>query len=84
MVLRRVPFAILRQIAEQGSADRATTAAMVPGAGERDFESALENLLDEGSIEAPVGRGDDLVELAGGGWLRLTERGRQRMDEDDV
>ena len=81
---RKVRFAALLQIAEHGRADRATTAAMVPGAGEPDLRVALENLLDEGSIEGPTWRATSLVELAEGGWLRLTALGRLRLDEDDV
>ena len=51
---RRVRFAVLLQLAERGSADRATTAAMVPGADKRDLTMALENLLDDGSIQGPA------------------------------
>ena len=83
-MFRRVQFAVLLQFAEHGTADLATTAAVVPGSGGRDFRLALENLLDEGSLEGPSGRVESLVELAAGGWLRLTDRGRQRLDEDDV
>lgn len=81
---RRVRFAVLLQLAERGSADRATTAAMVPGADERDLTMALENLLDDGSIEGPAARPEPLVELAEAGWLTLTALGRLRVDEDDV
>jgi hypothetical protein len=83
-MLRRVQFAVLLQFAEHGSASMATTAAIVPGSSGRDFRLALENLLDEGSLEAPPGRVESVVELAGGGWLTLTVRGRQRIAEDDV
>jgi hypothetical protein len=83
-MLRRVQFAVLLQFAEHRSADLATTAVMVPGSGGRDFRLALESLLDDGSLAAPSGRVESLVELAAGGWLRLTDRGRQRVDEDDV
>jgi hypothetical protein len=61
----------------------ATTAAIVPGSSGRDFRLALENLLEEGSLEAPSGRVESVVE-AGGGWLRLTDRGRRSIAEDDV
>jgi molybdenum-dependent DNA-binding transcriptional regulator ModE len=81
---RHVRFAVLLQIAEHGRADRATTAAMVPGASEQDVTVALENLLDEGSIEEETGRTESLVELAEGGRMRLTVLGRLRLDEDDV
>jgi hypothetical protein len=81
---RRVRFAVLLQLAEHGRADRATTAAMVPGADERDLTMALENLLDDGSVEGPAGRPESLVELAEAGWLRLTALGMLRVDEDDV
>ena len=81
---RHVRFAVLLQIAEHGRADRATTAAMVPGASEQDLTVALENLFDEGSIEGQTWRSESLVELAEGGWLKLTFLGRLRLDEDDV
>jgi hypothetical protein len=81
---RRVQFAILLQLAEHGTAGRATTAAICPSTGPRDFAVALENLLDEGSIEGPPWRIDSLASLAQGGWLTLTARGRLRLDEDDV
>jgi hypothetical protein len=45
-MLQRVQFAVLLQFAEHRSADLATTAAMVPGSGGREFRLALENLLD--------------------------------------
>jgi hypothetical protein len=83
-VQRRVQFAVLLQIAEHGTADLATTAVMVPGTSGRDVRMALEHLLDEGSLQGPSGRVESLVELAGGGWLELTDRGRRRLDEDDV
>ena len=81
---RRVRFAVLLQLAEHGTADRATTAAMVPGADERDLTMALENLLDDGSIDGPTTRSDSLVALAEGGLLRLTALGMLRVDEDEV
>jgi hypothetical protein len=83
-MLQRVQFAILLQFAEHGSANLAMTAAVVPGSSGRDFRLALEHLLDEGSLEAPSGRVESVVELAGGGWLRLTDLGRQRIADDDV
>jgi hypothetical protein len=81
---RRVRVAVLLQLAEHGTADPATTAAMVPGADERDLTMALENLFDDGSIEAPAARQEPLVKLAEAGWLTLTAVGRQRIDEDEV
>jgi hypothetical protein len=45
---------------------------------------ALENLLDDGSIEGPAARPEALVELAEAGWLTLTALGRLRVDEDEV
>lgn len=82
---RRVQFAILLQLAEYGTADRITTAAVCPRADERDFNVALENLLDEGSIEGALPqRGNSLVDLAAAGLLTLTVLGRLRLDEDDV
>ena len=79
---RRVQFAVLRQIADHGTADRMTTAAMVAGANEGDLTLALENLVDEGSIEGETWRPVSLVELAEGGRLRLTPLGRRQLDED--
>jgi hypothetical protein len=81
---RRVQFAVLLQLAERGSADRATTTAMVPGADERDLTMALENLLDDGSIEGPTTGSRSLLELAQRGELRLTALGMLRVDEDGV
>lgn len=80
---RRVQFAALLQLAEHGTADRAATAAMCPGTDWRDLEVALENLLDEGSIEGPTWRMESLAALARGGWLTLTARGRLRLAEDE-
>jgi hypothetical protein len=78
----RVRFAVLLQLAEKGSADRATTAAMVPGTDERDLTMALENLLDEGSIEDR--RPARVIARAGGERpAELTALG-MRVDEDDV
>jgi hypothetical protein len=81
---RRVQFAVLLQIAEHHAADLATTVLMVPGTSGHDVMIALEDLLAEGSLRGPSGRVESLLELAGGGWLELTDRGRQRLDEDDV
>ena len=53
-MLRHVQFAILLQFAEHDKADLAGTAAVVPGADRRDFRLALENPLDEGSLESPT------------------------------
>jgi hypothetical protein len=79
---RRVRFAVLLQLAERGVADRAMTAAMVPGANSQDLTTALENLLDEGSIEAQTWRPGTLLDLAEAGWVKLTALGRLRLDED--
>lgn len=81
---RHVRFAVLLQLAEHGTAGQATTAAMVPGASEQDLKMALEDLLDEGSIEGPTWGSESLVELAEGGRLKLTFLGRLRLEEDDV
>ena len=83
-IQRRVQFAALLQFAEHGSADRKTTVAVCPDSDWRDLEVALKRLLDEGSIEGPTWRGDSLAAMAQGGWLTLTHRGQQRLDEDDV
>jgi hypothetical protein len=80
----RVQFAVLLQLAEHGTADRATTVAMVPGSDERDLTTALENLLDDGSIEGPTTGSASLLELADNGQLRLTALGMLRLDEDGI
>ena len=74
---QRVRFAVLLQLAEHGTADRATTAAMVPGADELDLKMALENLS-----RTRIDRGRDLAsEVASGAGGRavdtLTALGRQ-------
>ena len=81
---RRVQFAVLSQFAENGTADRVTTATMVPGTDERDLTTALESLLDDGSIRGNVYRFMSLIEMAEGAHLSLNDVGRQRLDEDDV
>lgn len=83
-VQRRVQFAVLLQLADSGVADPVVTSTMVPGTDERDLAAALENLLDDGSIEANTYRLTSLIEMAEGGHLSLTEVGLQRLDEDDV
>jgi hypothetical protein len=77
-------FAVLLQLAEHGTADRVTTAGMVPGSDERDLTATLENLLDDGSIEGPTVGSASLLELAEGGRLRLTPLGMLRVDQDEV
>lgn len=58
---------------------------MVAGTGQRDFQAALESLLDNGCIEgSPAYRLESLVELAAAGRLTLTPVGQRRLDEDDV
>jgi hypothetical protein len=83
-VQRRVQLSALLHFAEQATADRATHAAVCPGAERRDLEVALQSLLDDASIEGPTWRMESLAALTRGGWLRLTARGRQRLDENDV
>jgi hypothetical protein len=83
-VRRRVQFAILLQLADRGIATLPTTVVMVPGIDERDLDLALENLLDDGSIQGPTWRMESLAALAEGGRMTLTARGHQRLDEDDV
>lgn len=80
-VQRRVQVAILLQLTN-GRADRWTTATMVPGTDEGDFRVALENLLDEGSIEGPTDGPQSLEVLARMGLLRLTDTGVRRHDDD--
>jgi hypothetical protein len=84
LVQARVQFAVLLQIAEHETATRRMTATICRGTDWRDFEAALENLLDEGSLCGPNWRLDTLFELAEGGWLSLTDRGRQRLFEADA
>jgi hypothetical protein len=83
-VPRQVQFAVLLQLAENGTADRVTTATMVPGTDARDLTTALESLLDDGSIQGNTYRLTSMIEMAEGGHLTLTDVGRQRLDEDDV
>ena len=59
---RHVRYAVLLQLAENGKVDVVTTTSMVPRADERDITAALENLLDEGSIEGQTWRVEPLVE----------------------
>jgi hypothetical protein len=81
---QRVQFAALLQIAEHGKAHRSTTTAICPGTDRRDLESALEHLLDAGSIQGPTWRLDSLVTLAESGCLTLTPQGQLRLDGDNT
>ena len=81
---RRVQFVAMLQLAERGSADLATMAAICPGALRGDFEAALACLLDEASVTGPDGLRSSLVALAEAGELTLTDLGRRRLAEDDV
>lgn len=83
-VQRRVQFAVLLQFAEFGVANRITTAMMVPGTDVRDMASALEYLVDDGSLAGPTWKLRTLMSLTEGGQMWLTERGQIRVDEDDV
>jgi hypothetical protein len=83
-VQQRVQFAVLLQFAEYGMANRRTTATMVPGTDDRDMAVALENLIDDGSIAGPTWRLSTLVTMTEDGVMTLTERGRTRVDEDDI
>ena len=80
---RRVQYVVLLQLAEHGSADSATTAAICPHTDRRDLEAALGYLLDARSIQGPTWRLSSLVALVEAGQFSLTERGQQRLDEDD-
>jgi hypothetical protein len=81
---RRVQFAVLLQLARSGTADRATTATVCPGSDEWDLKAALQNLVDEGSIEGPTWRMQSLIELTESGRMTMSAPGQQRLDEDDV
>ena len=72
------------QLAEHGTVDLATTAAICPGTDRRDLESAPGYLLDARSIEVPTWRLSSFVDLAEAGQFTLTALGQQRLDEDDV
>lgn len=79
---RRVQFVALLQLAEHGTADVATTAAICRGSDRRDLEVALEYLLEEGSIVGPTWRLSSMVALAEDGRMTLTVLGQRRLDED--
>jgi hypothetical protein len=83
-ISRRVRFAILLQLAQNGRASLATTVGVIPDIDERDLEVALMDLLESGAIEGPTWRLETLGELVSAGLLTLTEAGRLRVDEDDV
>lgn len=78
---RRVQFVALLQLAEHGTVNPATTAAICSGSDGRDLEVALGILLDDGSVEGPTWRLNSLVALAEAGRLTLTHRGRQQLAE---
>jgi hypothetical protein len=75
----RVQCAILLQILEHETANRRKTAAICPRTDHRDFEEALLHLLREGSLAGPTPRLATLAELADGGWLTVTPRGRAHL-----
>ena len=66
-------------------ADLATTAAtVIPGSEWARLRNWPSGPRRRESLEGPPGHLESLVELAGGGRLRLTDRGRRRVLEDDV
>jgi hypothetical protein len=78
----RVQFVVLLQIAEQGCADVAALAAIVPGTDQGDLMEAVEDLLDHGLLQGraePLGVLDNLVAH---GWLLMTSTGRRWLDAD--
>jgi hypothetical protein len=77
---QRVQSAVLSQLAEHGLANVRTTALMVPGSDARDMVVALENLVDDASIEGPTWRLGTLMGLTEAGVMVLTERGKTRVD----
>jgi hypothetical protein len=76
----RVQFVVVLQIAEQGTADRATLAAIVPGAEQHDLTDAVEDLLDDGLLQRPSGLRDSIDNLVAHGRLLLTSTGRRWLD----
>ena len=76
---QRVQYAILLQILEHETANRRKTAAVCPRTDHSDFDEALLHLLSEGSLAAPTPQLATLAELAEGGWLTVTDRGRARL-----
>jgi hypothetical protein len=78
---RRVQFAVLLQIAEQGCADRETLASIVPGAGQRDLAAAVDDLLHHGLLHGPPEPRDSL-DLLTCGLLLMTSSGRRWLDAD--
>lgn len=79
---RRVQAAVLRQLAQRGTATRSATAAICPGTDRRDLEAALEYLIAEGSITGSTWRLASLAEIAEAGGLTLTAVGQGRIDSD--
>jgi hypothetical protein len=62
---------------------RPTTLAICPGMDRRDLEVALAYLIEDGPIDGPPRVTlESLVDLAEGGGLTLTERGRRRRHKD--
>ena len=85
-MLRRLQFAALLELEGHGFVDLPTIRTMVPGADIRDLETALQALLDDGSLES-TGTVLELgtkVRHAAVGGLALTDKGRQRIAEHDV
>jgi hypothetical protein len=75
-----VQFVVVLQIAEQGTADRARLAAIVPGAEQHDLTDAVEDLLDDGLLQGPSGLPDSIDSLVAHGRLLLTSTGRRWLD----
>jgi hypothetical protein len=81
---QRVQRVVLGQIAAHDEVDWHKVAAECPGADQRDLQAALENMLEAGWIEAPSHPPEMLLQMAAGGWLTLTERGRKRLHDENA
>jgi hypothetical protein len=78
-----VQLAVLALIAAQETVDRFAVAARCPGANNRDLQRALEVLLEEGSVEEPIGGLGWLAGIDETDVLQLSEAGRLRLAADE-
>jgi hypothetical protein len=75
-------FAFLLQVAEQGCADAATLAAIVPGADQADLIEGVDDLLHHGLLQGRAESVGLLENLVAHGWLLMTSTGRRWLDAD--
>ena len=78
-----VQLAVLAMIAAHEPVDRFAVAARCPGANNRDLKRALEVLLEEGSVEEPIGGLGWLAGIDETDVLLLSEAGRLRLAADE-